>query len=161
MGVKTFTDAIGALLIGDAAFTTAVQQALGLQAPIARLIRGNVPWDQISAAMLPCFLIEQGDGKTSDWGTGESSGMVIGQSQQDYASDLDVCVLWYQQDRELAADQRALLPDLFAQLLLRNPMPGSVNAAWLSEWMPDQGVRHPLQCWVGRIHADYTIERDA
>ncbi len=157
MGVKAFTDAIAALLVTDASFTAAITALIGT--PVTRVLRANTPWEQIGAAQLPCFVIEQSPGKASPWGTGDASGMTIGHAQQQFESDLDVCLLWNAQDREVAADQRAQLPDLFASLLMRNPQPGGIDAAWLQEWLPDQGIRHPLQCWVSHIRAEYVIER--
>lgn len=158
MGVKSFTDAVTTLLAGDATFAGEIEALIG--APVTRVIRGNRPWEQIGAALLPCFVIEQSPGKTSGWGTGDENGLVIGHSSQDFSSELDIALLWHEQDREHAADQRAQLPELFARLLLRNSQPGAVNGAWLQEWIPDQGVRHPVQCFVARIQADYPIARD-
>jgi hypothetical protein len=157
MGVKAFTDGIAALLVTDASFTAAISALIGT--PVTRVLRANTPWEQIGAAQLPCFVIEQSPGKASPWATGDASGMTIGHSQQQFESELDVCLLWNTQDREAAADQRAQLPDLFASLLMRNPQPGGIDAAWLQEWLPDQGIRHPLQCWVARIRAEYVIEK--
>lgn len=158
MGLKAFTDAVVTLLAGDATFTAEIEALIG--APVPRVIRGNTPWEQIGAALLPCFVVEQSPGKTSDWGTGDENGLVIGHRSQDFTSELDVALLWFQQNRETAADQRSQLPELFARLMLRNPQPGDVNGAWLQEWIPDQGVRHPVQCFVARLQADYPIARD-
>lgn len=155
--VKAFTDALRALLTGDATFAEDIQALLGK--PVARVIRANTPWEQIGAQLLPCFVMEQGDGRASGWGSGDENGLVIGHGSQGFSSELDVCLLWQEPDRDTAADQRAQLPEIFARLLLRNPQPGGVNGAWLQEWTPDQGVRHPMQCWAARIHADYEITR--
>lgn len=157
MGVKAFTDALRSLLTEEATFAAAVAALIGK--PVVRVLRSNTPWEQIGVAQLPCFVIEQGDGQASGWGTGDDSGMVIGHSGQGFTSELDVCLLWTEQDRDTAADQRAQLPEIVAQLLLRNPQPGGVNGAWLQEWTPDQGVRHPMQCWACRIRANYEIPR--
>lgn len=156
MGLKATTDAIRTLLTDDPTFADAVAGLVGV--PVTRVIRSNIPWEQIPASQLPCWVMEQGDGESSGWGTGEESGLTIGHAAQDFASEVDVCLLWSQQDRETAADQRAQLPELLARLFLRNPQPGGANEARLKAWMPDQGVRHPLQCWAARIHCEYTIE---
>lgn len=158
MGLKSFTDAVCTLLTTEQPFVAEIEALLGTT--VSRVIRGNRPWEQIGAAMLPCYVVEQSPGKTSGWGTGDENGLVIGHSSQDFTSELDVAVLWHAYDREVAADQRAQLPELFARLLLRNPQPGGVNGAWLQEWIPDQGVRHPVQCFVARLQADYPIARD-
>jgi hypothetical protein len=158
MGVKDFTDGVHDLLAGgDAQFAGDIQQLLGV--PVTRVLRANTPWAQIGANLLPCFVMEQAPGHASGWGTGEESGLVIGHSSQGFESELDVCVLWQQQDREVAADQRAQLPEIFVRLFLRNPQPGGINGAWVQEWMPDQGVSHPTQCWAARIRGNYEITR--
>lgn len=157
MGVKAYTDAIAALLVSDATFTAAITALIGT--PVTRVIRANTPWEQIGASQLPCFVMEQSPGKASPWGTGDATGLTIGHAEQLFESELDICLLWNAQDREVGADQRAQLPDIFANLMLNNPQPGGVNAAWLQEWVPDQGIRHPLQCWVGRIRAEFVTER--
>jgi hypothetical protein len=154
--VATTTTAIRALLTGDATFAADIAAAIGQ--PVARVLRANTPWEQISANQLPCFVMEQGDGATSSWASGDESGLVIGHRSQAFAYELDICLLWNEQNRETAADQRAALPGALGRLFLRNPQPGGCNAAWLKEWMPDQGVRHPLQCWVARVHCEITIE---
>lgn len=157
MGVKAFTDGVRALLTDDATFSAALQAVIGQ--PVVTVLRANTPWEQIGANRLPCFVMEQGDGRADSWATGEDTGLTIGHTEQACASELDVVLLWNQQDRETAADQRAQLPELFVRLLLDNPQPGGVSGAWVSEWMPDQGVRHPVQCWVARIRGEYVIER--
>lgn len=156
MAVKAFTDAMASLLVSDAKLAAELQALLGK--PVAQVIRANTPWEQIPRTQLPCWVIEQGDGQASPWGTGDDTGLTIGHRSQCFASELDICLLWDEQSRESAADQRAQLPELLARLLLRNPQPGDVNGAWLQQWQPDQGVRHPLQCWAARIRAEYAIE---
>ena len=65
MDVITTTDAIRALLTGDATFAADIATAIGQ--PVARVLRSNTPWEQISANVLPCFVMEQGDGETSQY----------------------------------------------------------------------------------------------
>lgn len=156
MDVTTTTDAIRTLLAGETEFAEAIAAAIGQ--PVTRVLRANTPWEQIGASQLPCFVMEQGDGQASGWATGDDTGLTIGHRSQDFAYELDICLLWNEQDREAAAAQRAALPGVLARLFLRNPQPGGCNAAQLKEWMPDQGVRHPLQCWVARVHCEITIE---
>ncbi|MGN6234999.1 hypothetical protein [Dyella sp.] len=156
MDVSTTTAAIRALLTDDATFAADIEAAIGQ--PVARVLRANTPWEQIGASQLPCWVMEQGDGETSSWAGGDETGLVIGHRSQAFAYELDICLLWNEQSRENAADQRAALPGALARLFLRNPQPGGCNAAWLKAWMPDQGVRHPLQCWVARVHCEITLE---
>jgi len=156
MAVKAFTDAMANLLVNDATLAAALLALLGK--PVTQVIRSNVPWEQIPRTQLPCWVIEQGDGQASNWGTGSEPGLVIGHRSQCFTSELDICLLWDEASRDNAADQRAQLPELIGQLMLRNPEPGDVSGAWLQQWQPDQGVRHPLQCWAARIRAEYVIE---
>lgn len=156
MGVKAFTDGLRALLTTEQPFVTELEACVG--AAVTNVLRANTPWASIGAHQLPCFVMEQGDGQASSWAGGDDSGLTIGHRQQAFASDLDVCVLWNETSREAAADQRAQLPAIFARLLMRNPQPSGVSSAWLQQWVPDQGVMHPRQCWVARIHAEYVIE---
>ncbi|WP_130617997.1 hypothetical protein [Dyella amyloliquefaciens] len=158
MGVKDFTDGVRALLIGDATFVADIQTVLGKQ--VTTVMRSNVPWAQINDKQLPCYLMEQGNGDASSFGGSDETGLTIGHYEQQFESGLDVCLLWNEQDRERAADQRAQLPDIFARLFLRNPQPGGVAGAWLQQWVPDQGVLHPRQVWAARIQAQLVIERD-
>lgn len=156
MGLKQATDAIRSLLVSEPTFAAQVSALLGRD--VTSVLRANTPWEQIGASQLPCFVMEQGDGQASSWATGDETGLTIGHASQAFASEIDVCLLWNEQDRERAADQRAQLPELFARLFLRNPQPGGINGAWLHEWVPDQGVRHPVQCWACRIHCEYEFE---
>lgn len=156
MGVKAFTDAVRDLLTADATFVAEVAACLG--APVSNVLRANTPWAAITAQQLPCYVMEQGDGQASNWSGGDDSGLTIGHQQQAFASELDVCLLWNEPSRDNAADQRAQLPAIFARLLMRNPQPGGVSGAWLQQWVPDQGVMHPRQCWVARLHVEFVIE---
>lgn len=156
MGLKTITDAVRSLLTDDTTFAAELATLIGT--PVANVLRANTPWEQIGERLLPCFVMEQGEGKASADATGDETGLVIGHRAQYFTSELDVVLLWNQQDRDTAADQRTQLPELLARLLLRNPQPGGANGAWLAEWIPDQGLRHPQQCWVARIRIDYAIE---
>lgn len=156
MGVKAITDALRVLLTTEQPFVAELEALIGNT--VSNVLRANTPWAAIGANQLPCFVMEQAPGHASQWAGSDDSGLTIGHASQAFASELDVCVLWNETGRDAAADQRAQLPDLFARLLLRNPQPGGASGAWLQEWVPDQGVMHPRQCWVARIHAEYTIE---
>jgi len=158
MGVKAFTDALRTLLTTEQPFVAELEALIGTT--VVNVLKANTPWAQIAANQLPCFVLEQGDGQASPHANSDASGLTIGLGSQAFASDMDVCVLWNETSREAAADQRAQLPDLFAQLLMRNPQPGDIDGAWLQQWVPDQGVLHPRQCWMARIHAEYMIQKN-
>lgn len=156
MGIKAFTDGVRVLLTGDATFQVALQSVIG-QAVI-NVLRSNTPWAEIQAQQLPCFVIEQGDGAEGSNSNNEDAGEVIGNDQQQFHNELQIALLWNERDRDTAADARAQLPDLFAQLFMRNPQPGGCDGAKLTGWSPDQGIRHPRQTFVAFVRGETTIE---
>lgn len=157
MSARAFSDGVTAALTGDAAFASAITALLGQ--PVTRVIDGNVPLANLPADHVPCFVVEQGDGRSASISQDNDDGIVIGLGEQQFASDLYVSMVWTQQDREIAAQQRKDLPQLFAQLMLRNPQPGGIAFASLGEWEPDRGIHHPLQVWRASLTGEYSIPR--
>jgi hypothetical protein len=155
-GPKEFADAIAALITSDATFVAALTALLGVA--VSTVFRANQPIAAMPANALPCFVIEQGDGKTAPT-TNSQDFQTIGLAMTSYASDLFVTLLWSDQDRDNAANARTQLPVLFAQLLMRNPQPGGIDGAVLAEWMPDRGINHPTQIWRAVIAGNYTITK--
>ena len=159
MSAKAFATAIASLLSTDATFQAALTALLGVT--VTRALRSNVPFNQIPSDQWPCFVVEQGPGGAGSISNGgdDDDGLVIGSHRAGFNSELDVALLWQQSDRDTAADQRAELPTLFAQLLLRNPSPGGINLAFLQSWVPDQGINHPKQIWTATLRGEYPIYR--
>ena len=125
------------------------------------MLRSNQPWEQIPSDLYPCWIVEHGPGATgSITNTGDDvDGLVIGHHRQGFNSELDIALLWSQCDRERAATQRGTLPELLAQLLMRNPQPGGTGIAFLQNWVPDQGVNHPRHVFAATVRAEYAIYR--
>lgn len=151
-----FTSGVSALLTGDAVFAAAIAALIGT--PVVNVLHGNIPVAQIPVGSVPCFVIEQGDGKPTPTTEGDEF-QTIGLAMTSYASELHMSLVWIDQDRENAATTRAKLPTLFAQLFMRNPQPGGVDVAMLTGWEPDRGVNHPTQIWCPKITGNYTIPK--
>lgn len=142
----------------DDAFVTEMTDVLGSP---PHVIVSNTPMASIAAAhRLPAIVVEQGDGESRPISEGSDSAMLIGGSAQQFSSTLNIAVVWRDQDRASAFLQRTLLPEIFARLMLRNPMPGGIAGAWLESWNSDRGVNHPLHVWGAEIRGEYEIQRD-
>jgi hypothetical protein len=154
MSAQAFADGIRALLTDDATFTDAIAALIGAAPGV---LRGNVPFSAIPAGSYPCWVLEQGDGKAQTSSEGGDTFLTIGTRESSFQSDLGVALVWKNNDREIAADHREQLPKIFAQLLLRNPQPGGITAAWLEGWTPDRAALHPTQLWVATLRGLYSI----
>lgn len=159
MSASGFASGIATLLRSDATLQLALTGLLGYG--VTRVINGNQPWNTIPSDMWPTWVIEQGDGYAGSLINDGSDidGLTIGHSRAGFNSELDIALLWTNADRESAAAQRATLPTLIAQLMLRNPAAGGVSLARLERWQPDQGINHPRQIWLATLRAEYPIYR--
>lgn len=154
MSAQAFTDGMRALLGSDATLAAAVTTLIGAQ-PI--VLRGNQPLGQIPAGQFPCWFVDQGPGRAAPISEHGDTFITIGSSEQQFESDVLVALVWKENDRERAADQRAQLPALLTQLMLRNPQPGGIVGAWLSDWTPDRAALHPTQLWTATVHGIYAV----
>lgn len=159
MSAASFADGVATLLATDATLQAALALALG--ASVTRVLRGNVPTQSIPSDQWPCWVVEHGNGQAASitQGGSDADGLVIGGSRQSFTSSIDVALLWKETDRDRAFAQRAQLPVLLAQLLLRNPQPGGVAQAFLRSWQPDQAVHHPQHLWQCELQGEYVIRR--
>ncbi len=66
-------------------------------------------------------------------------------------------LVWKESDPDKAGDARADLPVLLTQLMLRNPQPGGIDGATLTQIQPDRGGNHPTQIWRALIEGDVTF----
>ena len=155
MSAEAFANGIHDLLTGDATFAAAITGVLGT-AP--QILRGNPPFQAIPPGSWPCWVVEQGDGSAHAISEAGGAFLTIGASEAQYQSDVLLALAWKNDDREAAAAQRAQLPKLLAQLLLRNPQPGGILAAWLQDWKPDRAALHPVQLWIATLRGIYSIE---
>lgn len=155
MSAEAFADGIRTLLTGDATFAAGVTSVLGV-AP--QVLRGNPPFQAIPPGSWPCWVVEQGDGQAHAVSESGGTFLTIGAREAQFQSDVLLALAWKNDDREAAADQREKLPALLAQLMLRNPRPGGILAAWLADWKPDRAALHPVQLWIATIRGIYSIE---
>lgn len=153
MTTRTFNLGMRQILQSDAIFVAAITALLG-RAPT--LIKANVPIESIPASALPVVVIEQGDGESHPIGDSDHE-LTIGNYTQGFRQDLHVALIWMQQDTDIAADQRAALPEIFVQLMRNNPQPGGVTNAWVQGWVPDRSGNHPTQVWGATIRAEYEM----
>lgn len=150
-----FRDAIIELLTTDPVFSGSVNTVLG-QA-VTNALKTNTPLGEIPATLYPCWVLEQGAGNAASISNKDATIHTIGLSMQTFQVRLGLALVWVEQDREAAADQRAALPELLTQLMLRNPQPSGVDGATLTAFTPDGGVNHPAQIWQADIMIDVTI----
>lgn len=157
--------ALRSLLLTDAQFVAdmqALRLGAGNEQVIPRVLDGNRRFDQVGAEHLPCWINDAGDMTASDAGNegGGMDGMVIGSSQQDWAGDIELSLLWMQQDVARSVEQTDAIPAALVRLLLRNPsLDESCTLARVVELQTDRNVRHPTHYLYARLRINTTIER--
>lgn len=160
MTAAAFEEGVRALLAGDAVFVNGVLDLLGV--PTMHVLDANVPITSIPANQFPCWVVEQGDGRSQSISNGgDDMGLTIGLSEQQCSSALALALVWKENDPIRAKHVRTHLPQLFVQLFLRNPMPGGVAAAWAESWEPDRGGRHPVHVWRATVRGEYAVPRSS
>jgi hypothetical protein len=152
--VSALKDAIAALLLTEAEFLADLQ-AIGLQttgaaAAPAEVLKGFRPIVSIGQEHYPCWLMESGDDQLSQ----ESIGSLCTQ----YETEILLGLVWHQQDRDTAVDQRdALLPAL-VRLFLRNPAPAGCGIR-VDARGNDRAANHPTHIVTYRLLADVDVLR--
>lgn len=154
--VKDFHDGVESLLENDATYQTEIAALLG---SVPTVIHGNRPPAQIPDHKLPAVVMEAGDGEQAALTEGDDEAMTVGGQFQGFATVVFLSFVWHQRDVEAAYDQRMELPGIVARLFLRNPAPGNIAGARLTDWEPDRGVNHPTQIWQGQVLGAIEIER--
>lgn len=154
------------LLATDPEFV-ADMQALGLgangEAVTPTVLKGNRRFDSLGQEHYPCWLNDAGDmlGATAGDEGGDPQGLVVNSTQQDWQGDIELSLVWHQQDYDTSVDQvDAVLPAL-VRLLLRNPGLGDTcTLACVASVLNDRNYRHPthVSAFVVRVLA--TIYRD-
>ncbi len=156
MSLQAFTDGVADLFANDATFASDISAILG---SVPTVLRGNRPLagnGAIDPGQLPVIVIEQGGGQPAGLAQDDDEFLTIGSYAQGCASDLDCAFVWMEHDRETASRQRTQLPEPVIQLFLRNPQPGGVNHAWISDWEPVT-ANHPIQVWRFVITGQYEV----
>lgn len=157
--LRTYRDALAALLTTDAVFVAAVAAIVGQ--PVTTVLKSNRAAADIAPGMYPCWVLEVGDGHAATVSNDAQEYQTIGLALQTAIVDMHIALVWMDQDRDHASDGRVDLPYHLTQLLLRNPQPGGCEQAVLVDWQPDRGANHPTQFWRARIASGHVIQRDA
>lgn len=158
--------ALHALLQTDPQFTAEIS-ALGLAADNGTVVpgvrSGNRPFAQIHQSEYPCWIDDAGEQVAAGYGNDGSdpAGLVLNSTQQDWQGDIELSLVWHQQDHARSVAQTdAILPAL-VRLLLRNPdLGGSCAMAWVTSADSSLGERHPTHVVHAVIRCVYTISRD-
>jgi len=154
------------LLTGEPQFV-ADMLALGLQssgaAVVPKVLKGNRRFDQLGQEHYPCWLNDAGDqrGASAANDGGDPAGLVINSTQQDWLGDIELSLVWHQQDYDRSVDQTdAILPAL-VRLLLRHPdLDGTCTLAFIAEVMSDRNYRHPTHVSAFVVRVMTTIYRN-
>lgn len=159
--------ALRTLLTSDPQFIADLQ-ALGLgkggEPAVPKVLDGNRRFEQVGQEHYPCWLNDAGDMVAEDAGNegGGLDGLSIGSTQQDWGGDIELSLLWHQQDYATSVAQTDTIPAALVRLLLRNPsLAESCTLARVVEVLTDRGYRHPTHYLYARIRVNTTIERDA
>ena len=160
-------NALAELLTTDPEFVAEIR-TLGLGSHVDKLvpqvILGNRRFEQLPASDMPAWVLDAGDAEGADnaGGFGDPRGMVIGTSQQDWAVDIELALVWHQQDYDTAVRQRLGVLPALVRLLLRNPDLGDTCAlAMVTRAINDRSGRHPTHAAAFALTASDTIYRDA
>ena len=145
---------LAALLTGDAEFVAelaalALPSNGALTAP-TKVVKGFRPLQLLGQENYPCWVLESGDDQLTE--------EAVGSQRQIYESEILLSLVWHQQNRETAVDQRdALLPALVG-LLLRNPVLSDCGMR-VDARGNDRNANHPTHVVTFRLLADVTIDR--
>lgn len=131
---------------------------------VPQVILGNRRFEQLPSSDMPAWVLDAGDADAADaaGGFGDPAGMVIGTSQQSWNVDIELALVWHQQDYDAAVRQRLGLLPALVRLLLRNPdLGGTCGLAMVTRAINDRAGRHPTHAAAFAITASTTIYRDA
>ncbi|RRN78550.1 hypothetical protein EIM50_13755 [Pseudoxanthomonas sp. SGD-10] len=142
--------------------------ALGLAADDSHVVpgvrSGNRPLAQLHQSEYPCWIDDAGEQVGAGYGNvgSDPAGLVINSTQQDWQGDIELSLVWHQQDHAKSVAQTdAILPAL-VRLLLRHPdLDDTCALAWVASADSSLGERHPTHVVHVVIRCVYTIERDA
>ncbi len=159
--------ALRTLLLTDPQFTADMLElnlGTGNKPAVPKVLDGNRPFAQIGAEHFPCWVNDAGD-MTGESASNEGAavgGLVIGSTQQDWAGDIELSLIWSQQSPDESVFQTDRIPVALVRLLLRNPSLGDTcTLAYVAEVQTDRNMRHPVHSLYARIRVSTTIERDA
>lgn len=158
--------ALHALLTTDATFTAAIA-ALKLGSMGAEVVpkvrSGNRPFAQIDQREYPVWIDDAGPQQGAGFGNLASDpyGLVVNSTQQDWLGDIELSLVWHQQDHANAVAQTDALLPLLVRLLLRHPdLSGTCALAMVVAADSSQGERHPTHAWRATVRCHVTVYRD-
>ena len=157
-------DALEAALKADPQFVADMQAlSLGRTAgAVPKVLEGNRRFDQLGQEHYPCWLIEPGDSQGASAGNdgGDANGLVLTSTQQDWMDEIDISLVWHQQDYGRALAQRKGIVPAVVRLLLRNPGLGDCEQIYAVGVLNDRSYRHPTHVQTLTLRAHTTIDRD-
>ena len=129
---------------------------------IPKVLEGNRRFDQLGQEHYPCWLIEPGDsqGASAANDGGDANGLVLSSTQQDWLDEIDISLVWHQQDYPRALAQRKGIVPAVVRLLLRNPGLGDASLIYAVGVLNDRSYRHPTHVQTLTLRAHTTIHRD-
>jgi hypothetical protein len=120
------------------------------------VLKGNRPFEQIGQEHYPVWVHDAGDlrGASASSEGGDPDGLVINSTQQDWLGDVELSLVWLQQDYDTSVDQvDGVLP--------RNPdLSGTCTLAFVADVINARSFRHPTQHTAFTIRVMATIHRD-
>ncbi len=159
--------ALMTLLTTDAQFVAdmhALRLGLNDAAVTPQALKGNRRFEQLGQESYPCWVNDAGDqqGASAANEGGDPAGLVLNSTQQDWAGDIELSLIWLQQDYDRSVDQTdGVLPAL-VRLLLRNPgLGGTCEFAYVANVINDRSYRHPTHVTAFTVRVHNTIYRDA
>lgn len=117
----------------------------------SKVLKGFRPFASIGQENYPCWVIESGDDDSID----ES----VGSCHQTFETEILLALVWHQQARDTAVDQRDALLQHLVQLFLRNPCPGGIAGIRVDARGNDRNANHPTHVATFRLLADVDITR--
>lgn len=130
---------------------------------VPQVILGNRRFEQLPSSEFPAWVLDAGDAQGADSANdgGDPAGGVIGTHQQDWMTEIELALVWHQQDPDTAVRQRMDLLPALVRLLLRNPgLEGAASYAFVSRAVNDRSGRHPTHAAAFALTAFTTIYRD-
>lgn len=158
--------ALALLLTTDPVFVADMQAlALGTDgtAVTPGVLKGNRRFEQVGQEQYPVFIHDAGDqqGANASNEGGDPDGLVINSTQQDWLGEVELSLVWLQQDYNIAVDQVDRVLPALVRLLLRNPgLSGTCTLAYVANVINDRSYRHPTHVTAFVIRVMATIYRD-
>lgn len=164
--IATARNALHTLLQNDATFVAAIK-ALHLHStdpaaePVPKVVKGNRTFQQIGQEHYPCWVSDAGDMQPGAASIdGDAMGLTIGSQQQEWIDDIELALVWHQQDFGKSVDQIDALKPALVALLLRNPsLADTCDLAYVAAAETDRNGNHPLHAITFTVRVHGTVGR--